>query len=195
MSLSKITTIKKSGNEYFHIDGKAIDTTLLSFWRWMSSELLSNALRGVLAEYIVSIDVGCENSARAEWDAYGLTSPTGIKIEVKSGAYLQSWNQKELSKISFGIQKTYYVDPDTNLQSDILKRQADVYVFCVLGHKDKSTVDPMNFGQWEFYVLSTDTLNDRVGNQKTIGLSSLLNLQPVQCKFGEIGAAICQVFR
>ncbi len=193
MSLSKIKTTEKSGNERFHLNGKALAPSLLSFWQWSSSELLGNALRGVLAEYIVSIDVGCKSSAREEWDAYDLVSPTGIKIEVKSCSYIQSWAQKELSRISFAIAKTKGWDASTNEYSGELKRQADVYVFCILAHKDKATVDPLNLAQWDFYVLSTESLNERVGNQKSIALSSLLRLEPVKCKFGEVGRAIGQV--
>jgi len=195
MTLSKITTTIKSGNEHFHFDGDAIDLTLLSFWQWSSSELLGNALRGVLAEFIVSIDIGCENSVREEWDAYDLISPTGIKIEVKSGSYLQSWAQKELSKISFSIGKTKGWEAATNEYSDEFKRQADVYVFCVLSHQDKETIDPLNLAQWDYYVLSTEMLNEKIGNQKTISLSSLLKLQPKKCKFGEIGKAINDVIQ
>ncbi len=193
MPLSKIKTTEKSGNERFHLNGEALDSTLLSFWQWHGSDIMGNALRGVLAEYIVSIDVGCESSAREEWDAHDLISPTGAKIEVKSCSYIQSWAQRELSRISFTIAKTKGWDASTNGYSDEFKRQADVYVFCILAHKDKVTVDPLNLAQWDFYVLSTETLNERVGNQKTITLSSLLKLEPEKCKFGEIGKAIDRI--
>ena len=141
----------------------------------------------------VAIDVGCDNSVREEWDAYDLISPTGTKIEVKSGSYLQSWTQQKLSRISFGIQKTKGWDAASNTLSDSVKRQADVYVFCVLAHKNKATVDPLNLAQWEFYVLSTKTLDEKVGTQKTIALSSLLNLHPVKCEFGDIGTTIDRI--
>ncbi|AXG97954.1 hypothetical protein DVJ83_00840 [Deinococcus wulumuqiensis] len=42
------------------------------FWRWAYSDFLSNALRGVLAEYIVAQAAGCTHRARTEWDAYDL---------------------------------------------------------------------------------------------------------------------------
>ncbi len=106
MSLGKIETTKKSGKEKFMFNEQELNFDLNSFWSWSSSELLSNTLRGVLAEYIVSQDVGCKAQAREEWDAYDLPSPEGIKIEIKSSAYLQSWAQKKLSNISFSIQPT-----------------------------------------------------------------------------------------
>jgi hypothetical protein len=31
-----------------------------------------------------------------------------------------------------------------------------LYVFCLLAHKDKSTLDPLNMDQWQFFVLATE---------------------------------------
>jgi phosphodiesterase/alkaline phosphatase D-like protein len=64
----------------------------------------------------------------------------------------------------------------SNTVSAKRKRQADVYVFCLLSHKAKATVCPLNLDQWEFYVLSTNQLNNLVGEQKTITLDSLREL-------------------
>lgn len=47
-----------SGSESLMFKGKSLDENVLSFWRWSSSEILGNALRGILAEYIVAIDLG-----------------------------------------------------------------------------------------------------------------------------------------
>jgi len=57
--LSAIQTSKKTGQERLIFNGKQLPVNLLSFWQWSSSELLGNALRGVLAEFIVAsaIDV------------------------------------------------------------------------------------------------------------------------------------------
>ena len=189
MEFEKIETTKKTGNEPFHVDGNKIDHTLLSFWQWSSSEILGNALRGILAEYIVSMDINCPYEIREEWDAYDLITPEGIKVEVKSASYLQSWNQGKYSSISFGIQPTT-IWGINNVRSTEAKRQADVYVFCVLSHKDQQTIDPLNLAQWDFYVLSTAILNEKAEKQKTITLSSLLRLDPVKCKFGEISETI-----
>jgi hypothetical protein len=180
----------KTGAEAFHLDGEPLGEKILSFWQWSSSDLLGNALRGVLAEYIVSLDVPCDSDFRDQWDAYDLVARDGTKIEVKSSSYLQSWKQKKNSAISFGIQPTFGWDAKTNTQSKALKRQADVYVFCVLSHQDKSSVDPLNLSQWDFYVLATHILDHEIPDQKTITLSSLLNLSPVECQFGEIWKAI-----
>ena len=192
MELGEIKVEKKSGRELFHIDGHETNHNLLSFWQWSSSEILGNALRGVLAEYIVSMDIRCSYATRTEWDSFDLVTPDGIKVEVKSASYLQSWSQNKFSQISFGIQPTTaWNDDDT--RSVEAKRQADMYVFCVLAHKDQATIDPLNLAQWDFYVLPTVTLNNQVGNQKTIRLAPLEKLNPLKCKFGEISNAIEQL--
>ena len=174
-----------TGQEPFHIDGKTLNFDLLSFWQWSSSEILGNALRGVLAEYIVAMDLDCPCEIREEWDAYDLTTHEGWKIEVKSASYIQSWEQTKFSNISFGIQPTIKWEND-NTRSKTAKRQADAYIFCLLAHKDQKTIEPLNLAQWEFYVLPTTVLNEKVGTQKSITLSSLLRLEPKKCSFGEI---------
>lgn len=63
-------------------------------------------------------------------------------------------------------------------------------MFCVLAHKDKGTVNPLDLSQWDFYVLDTKVLNDKVPKQKTITLSSLLKLNPNQIKYNGLTSEI-----
>ncbi len=86
----------KTGNEPLHQDGNPLGETLLDFWRWSASDLVSNATRGVLAEYIVATALGLAGGVRVEWDPFDLLSQEGAKIEIKSAAYLQSWRQRIL---------------------------------------------------------------------------------------------------
>lgn len=186
----KLDVTVKSGNEPFHNGGTALDRTLVDFWRWSVSDLVSNATRGILAEYIVACALGVAHGVRAEWDAYDLLTLSGVRIEVKSAAYLQSWFHRKLSNITFGIRPTRHWDAATSLIENDLRRQGQIYIFCVLKHKDKATVDPLNLEQWEFYVLSADVLNERFPTQKTISLSSLLKLNPCKATFEELAACV-----
>ena len=79
----------KTGLEPFQTEGQSLNTTLLDFWRWSASDLVNNALRGKLAEYIVAQALDLTDTLRVEWDEYDLITPTRIRIEVKSAAYLQ----------------------------------------------------------------------------------------------------------
>ena len=193
MELGHITPTVKNGSEHFHLAGTNLPHDLQGFWQWSSSDVLANALRGVLAEYIVALDIGGQGDTRNPWDSYDLLTPEGIKVEVKSASYLQSWNQKKLSNISFGIQPTHSWC-DTSGHSQKKQRRADVYVFAVLAHKDKATVDPLDLSQWEFYVLPTEALNRTRPNQKKIAFSQLLRLDPLICRYGKIQEAIGQLF-
>ncbi len=147
--------------------------------------MLGNALRGKLAEFIVASTINTLEKPREEWDAYDLITKDGLKIEIKSSSYLQSWNQQKLSKINFGIQPTVIWEAN-NKRSTKAKRQADIYIFCVLAHKDKETIDPLNLSQWDFYILDTDVLNKKIPTQKTITLSSLRKLNPVRVKYNQL---------
>ncbi len=68
----------------------------LASWRWAYSDLRSNAVRGVLAEYLVGQSLGVDMSQRRqEWAAWDLQTPDGVKVEVKCGAYIQAWAAPE----------------------------------------------------------------------------------------------------
>jgi len=172
--LEKIQVVLKDGHEPLMSAQQATTFALHHFWRWSVSDLLSNATRGVFAEFIVATATGIDiTQPREEWSAFDLTTPDGIRLEIKSAAYLQSWNQRELSKISFSTKLSLYWDSTTNRQETVAKRHADVYVFCLLHHEDKLTVDPLNLDQWEFYVLATKQLNEYTRSQHSITLKSL----------------------
>ena len=164
----------KSGQETLTHNSQSLDFSILDFWRWSVSDILSNATRGRFAEFIVATAIGVDlKSVRDEWSAYDLITPEGIKIEVKSSAFVQSWNQKAQSKILYSIRSAKFWDSKTGIYSTEKSRHADVYVFCLLHHEVKETIDPLNMNQWEFYVVSTPKLKE---SSKTIGLKSLKRL-------------------
>ncbi|WP_182358264.1 hypothetical protein [Tomitella gaofuii] len=143
--------------------------TLFDFWRWYVSNLLDNATRGVVAEFLVGTALDCvEGIVRTEWDAYDLRAIDGITVEVKSASHLRSWHQSEPTRVSFGVGPTFGWGARTNAYSTERRRQADVYVFCLLHHLEKSTVDPLNTDQWTFYVALTTRLDAVLGSQASI---------------------------
>jgi len=175
--LKEIKASPKSGKESLTDNGQSTNYSLLDFWRWSVSDILSNATRGRFAEFVVGTAVGLNpENLRDEWDAYDLTTENGIKIEVKSAAYIQSWNQKNFSTISFSIKPARYWDAETNMQRGEPKRHADLYVFCHLKHKDQKTIDPLKMEQWDFYVLPTYRLDNYERSQSSITINSLKKL-------------------
>ncbi|MEJ6980532.1 VRR-NUC domain-containing protein [Pedobacter sp. P351] len=176
-SLEKIAAILKTGEERLKYNGVNTKYALLDFWKWSVSDILSNATRGRFAEFIVATACNIDiRQIRDEWSAYDLETSDGIKIEVKSAAYIQSWFQSSLSKISFSTKASLAWDSLTNIQSTVKSRSADVYVFCLLHHDIKHTVDPLDLNHWEFYVLSTAELNNYTRSQHSISLKSLRGL-------------------
>ena len=132
------------------------------------------------------------NACRTEWDACDVTAPSGLRIEVKTSAYVQSWKQTKLSAISFDIAPKRAWDAATNTTSQTALRTADVYVFALHAHQDKRTADPLDVLQWEFFVLPAAVLNERCAVQKRIGLGSLLKLGPTRVGFSELGETIAR---
>ncbi len=175
---------KLTSNEQFIFNKKNLPLNVLDFWKWSASDLLTNRQRGILAEFIVASSLNLTNKPREEWDEYDLITHEGIKIEVKSASYIQSWEQEEYSKINFGIQPT--IKWNGNQRTNEKVRQSDVYIFCLLAHKDYKTINPLDLSQWEFYILTTDVLNKKVPKQKTISLSSLLSLSPKKVTYQDI---------
>lgn len=192
--LKRFNTVRRLGSERFRLGDRELNYDLLGFWQWCNSDLIDNLMRGVLAEYIVALDLGTADGLRVQWDPYDLRTKQGIKIEVKSAAYLQSWGQREHSRVSFGIQPTYAYDGETNEFDPEQKRQADVYVFAFLKHEDKTSLNPLDLEQWEFYVLRSAVLDERVPTQKRISLGTLKRLGPLRVGFGEIAGAIETLF-
>ena len=179
------------GDESFRLSGGHTEFTILDFWRWSLSDLVSNATRGRLAEFIVAQALNVDTSGvRDEWAAYDLLTSSGIKVEVKSAAYLQSWAQRRHSNILFSVRPARAWDPTTNLQADVPSRSADVYVFALLAHVEKATLDPLDLHQWEFYVLPTRVLDARARSQHSITLASLRRLEAGPVSFGELHAAV-----
>ena len=178
------------GTEPVLAAGAPTGWTVSQFWAWTMSGLLTNTLRGALAEFLVGIAIGAEvDGVRSDWTSYDLTSHDGVKVEVKSTAYLQAWGQRSLSLITFATPKTRGWDPDTGEVEVAQRRHADVYVFALLAHQDKDTANPLDVDQWKFYVLPTRDLDSRKRSQHSITLNSLAAMtEPVAWQ--ELDAAI-----
>ena len=85
--LHRLVVSRKPGEEPFHANGDILGFDLLGFWQWSTSDLVSNATRGILAEYIVARSLGLtEKGVRDEWAAFDLETPSGVKIEVEVGS-------------------------------------------------------------------------------------------------------------
>lgn len=191
LELPQIIPQPKTGSEPLHANGQNVGVSLLDFWRWSASDLLSNATRGRLAEFIVAVALGTPvNGVRDEWGAYDLLTPEGIRVEVKSAAYIQSWHQRKPSSIIFHVPKTRAWSAETNIQEIQACRQAEVYVFALLAHTDQKTVDPLDVEQWQFFVLPTRILDARTRSQHSVTLPTLHQLSGGSVSWNELGLKV-----
>lgn len=189
IDLPRVAVSRKTGDESFLHNGRPI-SPLVDFWRWSDSDLLSNAVRGRIAEYLVALDLGVAQGTRSEWVAFDLQTSDGVAVEVKSASYIQTWAQRRDSAITFDIRKTVAWNADTATFDNVRRRQAQAYVFALIEHRDRASVDPLNVDQWLFHVLATSILDAKLADQKSLSLAGLLQLQPTVVRFGGIGDAV-----
>lgn len=168
-----------SGFEPLKSNGKPTGKCLIDFWKWNSSDLLNNTMRGAFAEFIVATALGIDISkSHIDWESCDLIGPNGERIEVKCSAYLQSWFPKDkpdrLSRIVFSISPALYWIPDEcKYQRDSCGRHSDVYVFCHYKSTERKPENPLNLDNWDFYVASTKWIDETFGSQRNLPLHTL----------------------
>mgnify|MGYP006911499258 FL=1 len=173
------------GSEQLTFKDKELGSSVLDFWSWAYSDLIRNVNRGAFAEFIVLEAMNNQSGItpprtnfRVSMDAYDLLSPDGIRVEVKSSAYIQAWESEHPARISFRIAPAKSLDSSGNYSADSQYcRHSDVYVFCVWTAMSREQ-NILDLSSWDFYVIATKTLNQKVPNQKTITFQSLLSLHP-----------------
>lgn len=185
-AIQKQRVRRRTGDEAFI----GMDSNLLEYWEWAHSDIMSNTERGRLAEFIVMKAIGSKKNYRVEWDTVDVTTPDNIKVEVKTSAYLQTWKQFKLSAIQFDIAPKKEWFDGINQYSEKPRHHSDAYVFCLFACTDGLKANPMDLTQWEFYVLSTRVLDERVPRQKTITLSSLIRLGAKKVDFEGLKEAV-----
>jgi hypothetical protein len=121
---------------------------------------------------------------------YDLLTTEGIAVEVKSCAYLQSWHQTKPSAVQFGVRKSRAWNADTGRFAAESERQADVFVFALLAHQDKATLDPLDVNQWEFYLLPTRVITARAGASKNLTLKNLQKMGAAPFRFNGLRNAL-----
>ncbi|MCB9862782.1 MAG: hypothetical protein H6820_05470 [Phycisphaerales bacterium] len=169
--------------------------TIGAYWKWAFSDIVSNANRGVFAEFLVAHALGVADRVRIEWDAVDLRY-AGVAIEVKSAAYVQSWAQKKLSAISYDIELKTSWDSMTNTSDSERRRSADIYVFCLFNetHRELARQSVLDMAHWEFFIVETAILNAEYPVQKSVQLSRIQRLT-TSVAFSAVKARIDEIIR
>ncbi len=182
-----------TGSEEFTLHGVSTGISVKDYWSWAYSELIDNTQHGVMAEFLVYSSIRItsrDTQMRENWFPFDVTSPSGRRIEVKSAAYIQAWTPKNIfAQIRFDIGKKLAWDNATASFASEAKRNCDLYVFCLFTAKTKD-IPLLNLDYWDFYVLPTSALNEKLPNQKSIAFSALQKLNPVKTDYAGLGAVI-----
>ncbi|OKJ17446.1 hypothetical protein AMK19_03240 [Kitasatospora sp. CB01950] len=134
--------------------------SVLDFWRYAMPDLRTNTTRGLLAEFLVHRAVGA-TTRNQEWESFDVPAPGGLRIEVKTSAYLQVWGQRALSRIQFSRLRGRVWTPEEGTAAEP-SYNADVYVFALHTALSHADYDPLDVAQWSFYVTSrADVANGR----------------------------------
>ncbi|HVM14406.1 MAG TPA: hypothetical protein VM287_08765 [Egibacteraceae bacterium] len=166
-----------------------VDATVADFWRWAFSDLRENTTRGILAEFLVARAVGAAATLRKSWDNFDVLTPSGVRVEVKSSGYLQSWPQAQVSRIGFGKLAGLSWDENTGAFGEQREVRADVFVFAVQTCTDHAAYDALDVAQWEFYVVPAAAIRGAGYRSASVGfVREHANAGPIG--FGELAAAI-----
>ena len=179
------------GNEPLSVGGDEIGVTVNDFWRWAFSDFSSPMIRETFAEFLVasSLDLISDGQKQSKPDFDLLWNPSGnhggVRIGVKSAAYLQSNDGEYPDRVAFHF-------------PDFSENQAcDVYIFCVFKALSQNE-SPFNTDLWEFYSVRGQDIKN-IKNNKNINilnkipLSVLTPLKPIWSDYYGIAGAISTV--
>lgn len=169
---------KLTGKEQFRNTGNK-QFSVLEFWQYGFSNLNSNVIRGVLAEFVIenAIKDKVDISVRNPWGDYDVITKDGKRIEVKCASYLQDWDQKDLSRIVWSGLKAKELYWSSAVNETVSKNppdyKSDIYILALLKHQDPNTLDILDMDQWCFYILSRHQIKEVSGNSSSISLARL----------------------
>ena len=106
-----VERLLKTGKETFRVRGEDVDITILDYWRhtpscWITPFAASWPSWSAQA-------LKRTNKPRREWVAFDVQTESGIRVEVKSASYYQSWLKKPSRSFDISPQKVVW-DGDTN---------------------------------------------------------------------------------
>ena len=166
-----------------------------NFRSWALGNLVDNATRGWFAEWLVGKALGIigDDDTRVEWDSVDLRDGE-VTIEVKTSGLSQSWNPMNRSTPSFKIpprKSAWDAATDTWESFDPPRRTADVYVFCLHQAVPATNAKVLDPACWTFWVIPTDELDEQLGPQQTVRVSTL-NRLAARVGWSELRAAVDQ---
>jgi hypothetical protein len=158
------------------------NASLLDFWKWAFSDLCDDDLKGIFAEWLVLKLLGIPAVRRVSWANSDIITLEGVRIEIKSTSYWQSWKLidevgsvrpmplhpvSRKTKVRFaGLKARDAVMAPANTEPQILK--SHIYVFAFQHEKDFDQWNAMDLSQWEFYVLPVSRMRELRGRSVSL---------------------------
>ncbi|MGY1858089.1 hypothetical protein [Modestobacter sp. SYSU DS0290] len=139
----------------------------------------------MLAEFLVARALHAAHRPRIEWEPYDVVTDDGLRVEVKSAAYLQAWAQSGPSTITFGGLRARTWAPRDGFAATS-SYNADVYVFAVLMATEHHAYDPLDTAQWSFWVVPRSTI--QATGQQSLRLSRVEALAGAPVGYAELAA-------
>jgi hypothetical protein len=169
------------------------NASLMDFWKWAFSDLCDDDVKGIFAEWLVLKLLGIPGIRRISWANSDIITPEGVRIEIKSSSYWQSWKLLDetgalrptplypispKTQIRFaGLRAREAVTVPNSTEPQLLK--SHVYVFAFQNEKDNERWNAMDLSQWEFYALPVSTVREL--RWKSISLLTLRTEQKRLC--------------
>jgi len=178
---------KYGPQEKFLMNNKSVGLTVLDFWEYAYSDLNSDP-RDDIAEFLVSNALGIKESTnRQSWTLYDVDYK-GVRIEVKSTGYYQTWREEGdvSSHRGFSIRKS------TDVKTSIKERHNDIYVFCLLNGVTREEANPLVLENWDFYVIPTSVINSKCGENDSISLNRIKKLGYEKVTYNKLREEILQ---
>jgi len=147
--------------------------TVYDFWQWSFSDLMQNTTRGILAEYIVAVLLGIDDTVRNPWFPFDLQLTDGRTIEIKTMSLLQAWKQKQLSSPRVVLAPTRKWEPQTGEMEKEPTFNADIYIICYFKARDHNMANPLDLSQWDFFVFTKKQITKILNGRKSISLKTL----------------------
>jgi len=190
--------------------------TVGDFWVWAYSDVDTNIMRAVYAEWLVGTALGCVGGIRPSWTPWDLDYD-GARVEVKSTSYMPNWGRRvdgprphnlarrehpesRLTKSrTFDIKATgatlpadsaVPLGPDADYYEESeIKRRANIYIFAYYAERDPERYSSLDVGGWRFYVLPTPELERHFGEQERVALSRVQAVTE-EAEYGDLKAKV-----
>jgi len=161
---------RMSGSTVFEgIEG----VTLADFWSWAFSDLSGERTLDTLSEFVVGLAL--ENLERARCSGSNSMTYLGKLIEIRAAHWNGILDEWSLNNIKFAVSPEFAGEKRGEGKGS-WRRRAECYVFCLYANAGSNQGGPLNVGNWEFYVVERESLDESLGPKKCIRLQQICRM-------------------